>query len=208
MIHHFRLVGDEDRPIEYGQRALAVARAVGDFALEVHTTQLLGRAYFDMADYQQAIRVLRKNVVALEGERSREQFGTVGLVSVLSRTWLALSLAECGEFAEGIAHGEEAVRIAKAVDEPYSLLQADLGVGTLYLTQGDLPNAIRTLERDLELNHIWDLPLLLPWITSHLGLCICPGRPRGRSTAAARASDEPGDLAQEQQLSALGCLAE
>jgi tetratricopeptide (TPR) repeat protein len=169
MIHHFRLMGDEDRLIEYGQRALAVARAVGDFALEVHTTQLLGRAYFDMADYQQAIRVLRKNVAALEGDWSREQFGTVGLVSVLSRTWLALSLAECGEFTEGIAHGEEAVRIAKAVDEPYSLLQADLGVGTLYLTQGDLPNAIRTLERDLELYHIWDLPLLFPWITSHLG---------------------------------------
>jgi tetratricopeptide (TPR) repeat protein len=86
MIHHFRLMGDEDRLIEYGQRALAVARAVGDFALEVRTTQHLGRAYFDMANYQQAIQMLRKNVAALEGHRSRERFGTVGLVSVLART--------------------------------------------------------------------------------------------------------------------------
>ena len=169
MMHHFRLMGDEARLIEYGQRALAVARAVGDFGLQVQTNLHLGRAYYDMADYHQAIEVYRENVAALDADWSREQSGTVDLVSVLSRTWLALSLAECGEFTEGIAYGEEAVRTAKAVDDPYSLLQADLGVGTLYLTQGDLPNAIRTLERDLELYHIWDLPLLFPWLTSHLG---------------------------------------
>ncbi len=59
-----------------------------------------------------------------------------GLPAVNSRAWLARCLAELGAFPEGIAHGEEAVRIAEAVDHPNSLIHAYLGVGFLSLRTG------------------------------------------------------------------------
>ena len=49
---------------------------------------------------------------SLAGELSRERFGLTGLASVSSSIELSGLLAELGEFGEGIAHGEEALRIA------------------------------------------------------------------------------------------------
>ncbi len=45
----------------------------------------------------------------------RERFGLPGLLSVLSRTFLVWSLAERGDVSEGIARGEEAVRVAEGL---------------------------------------------------------------------------------------------
>jgi tetratricopeptide (TPR) repeat protein len=88
---------------------------------------------------------------------------------VLSRAWLGLCLAELGGFAEGIACGEEAVRIAQAIDHPYSLCTAYCGIGGLYLRKGDLPEAIRVLERGLGLCRTWNFLVLWPTAASELG---------------------------------------
>jgi tetratricopeptide (TPR) repeat protein len=77
--------------------------------------------------------------------------------------------AELGSFAEGIATGEEGVRIAQAVDHPLSLMFADVGIGQLYLAQGDLVRAIPTLERGLATCRTWDFPSWLPWLASRVG---------------------------------------
>ena len=65
-----------------------------------------------------------------------------GLASVVSRSFLACSLAECGAFAEGRAPAEEGVRIAEAADHPYSRVMAYWAVGFRSLRQGDLHQAI------------------------------------------------------------------
>jgi hypothetical protein len=52
-----------------------------------------------------------------------------GLPSVFSRCFLVLSLAEVGEFAEGITRGEEAVQIAEEADHPYSHAMARFTAG-------------------------------------------------------------------------------
>jgi tetratricopeptide (TPR) repeat protein len=166
MIQHFRVMGDDDRLIEYSERAHTLARAIGDFRLQVSTHLALGRAYYDMCDYHRAIEFLGKIVASLAGGRSHERFSGA---SALSRVWLAMSLVEQGKFAEGIAHAEEAVRIAAAVENPFSLTQAYFGVGGLYVTKGELQQAIRALEHSLELCQIRDLPLLFPMIASQLG---------------------------------------
>ena len=112
---------------------------------------------------------LRRNVAALEGELVRERFGQVGLVSVLSRTWLVWCLAEVGAFTEGTASGEEGMRIAQAVEHPFSLIAAYGGIGRLYLIKGDLPQAIPMLERGLALCQAIDTPVLFPLTASTLG---------------------------------------
>ena len=133
------------------------------------THLFLGRAYYALGDYPQAIDLLRQNLVSLEGALLRERFGLPGLPSVMSRDMLARCLAELGAFTEGLAHGEEGLRIAEAVDHPNSLIQACHGIGHVYLRKGELHQAIPWLERGLEVCRVWDIPLLLYLVSSTLG---------------------------------------
>ncbi|MFQ5896796.1 MAG: AAA family ATPase [Candidatus Methylomirabilia bacterium] len=161
--------GDYDQALKVGQRDLAVAADFGDFAGKVVASFRLGQAYHSLGDYPRAMECFRRNVAALDGELLHERFGMAGLPSVFSRSWLASCLAERGELAEGIARGEEAIRIAEAVDDPYSLIVACFGIGGLYLLKGDLEKAISVLERGLALGQVANIPLLFPFVASPLG---------------------------------------
>src|SRR5262249_41955359 len=152
----FREMGDHDSAVESGQHALAVAKALGDFALQVQVNLYLGVAYHTLGDHGRAMGFLRSNVESLAGVLLRERFGAAGLPAVLSREWLARCLAELGAFPEGIAHAEEALRIAEAVDHPNSLIHAYLCVGFLALRQRDPSRAIPVLERGLDLCRVFN----------------------------------------------------
>jgi tetratricopeptide (TPR) repeat protein len=169
MTHYFWILGDQDRAIEFGQRALALATALSDFALQVTTHFRLGQVYHALGDYRGAVEFLGRNIASLEGERLRERFGLTAPASVHSRTWFVWCLAELGAFAEGIARGEEGVRIAEEVGNQFALVDALFGVGGLYLCKGDLPQAIPVLERGLERCQVANIPLLFPRVASLLG---------------------------------------
>jgi class 3 adenylate cyclase len=166
---YFAIIGDQDRAVETGQRALAIAVASQDFALEVTATYVLGLPYLVLGDYRQAVHFHRKTVETLTGEWLHERLGP-GLISVFSRAYLNWSLAELGEFAEGIVRGEEAVQIAETTgDQPFTLCHAYLGVGLPHLRQGDLPQAIAGFERSLGVCQAGGLQTLLPLVASLLG---------------------------------------
>jgi class 3 adenylate cyclase/tetratricopeptide (TPR) repeat protein len=165
----FNLMGDYDRAIESGQRALATAEPVGDLGVQVVANYYLGIVYSQLGDHRRAMEFLRRNMEALDGDLIRERFGLAGLPAVLSRAQLAWSLAELGQFADGIICGEEGVRIAEAVRHPYSQIIADWGVGYLYLRRGDLDKAIRPLEHGLRLCRATDIRIVFPGVASGLG---------------------------------------
>ena len=131
----------------------------------------MGSAYHALGDYDRAIAVLTRTVVSLEGELLYERFDLPTVPSVRSRAWLAHYLAELGEFTQGIARGEEAVRLAEAVDNPSSLIVAYAGVGSLYLCKGDLHQAISALEQGLRIcrDTMLDNLLLFRIVASCLG---------------------------------------
>jgi class 3 adenylate cyclase/tetratricopeptide (TPR) repeat protein len=162
-------MGDQERALETGQRVFALANNLGDFSLQIMAYYSLGRVHSALGNYPQAVELLRKNVSLLQGDLSRERFGLTGLVSVSSSEELSQALAELGEFAEGITYGEEAIRIAEAVDHPFSRATVYWGVGNLYLYKGDLPKASAVLERGLELCQTLNIPFLLPVVASALG---------------------------------------
>jgi tetratricopeptide (TPR) repeat protein len=163
-------MGEPDRSRECGQRALTIAKALGDVALQVEANYRLGQAYLALGEYRRAMDFLGQNVSSLTGHLMQERFGLPGIASVVSRSYLVWCLAELGEFVEGIASGEEAVRIAEAADHPFSLSNALFGVGFLHLRKGDLRNAVPTLERCLALCRHWNIALWSPRITAALGL--------------------------------------
>ena len=166
---YFWWSGDYEGAMRVGQRDLAVARDFRNFAYMVVANFRLGQVHHSLGNYPRAIDFLRQNVAALDGDLVGERCGMAGLPSVFSRSWLALCLAERGEFAEGIAQGEEGVRIAGAADHPYTVIIACVGLGGLYLLKGELHNAISVLERALVLDRVENIPLLFPFVASTLG---------------------------------------
>jgi class 3 adenylate cyclase/tetratricopeptide (TPR) repeat protein len=169
MTECFGATGDLPHAVEVGQRALALAKTLGDAALQVVTRLFLGRVYYGLGDYPQAIDLLRQNVVALDGALCQERFGLSRLPSVTSRDILARCLAESGAFTAGLACGEEGFRIAEVVNHPPSLIEVGWGIGYAYLRQGAFRQAISWLERGVETCRVWDQPLLLYISSSALG---------------------------------------
>ena len=86
----------------------------------------------------------------------------------MSRTWLVACLADLGEFDEGTARGDEAIRLAEAAEHSSSLTQAHYTLGTLFLCQGNLP-AIHVLERGLGLCRAAAILTWLPSLAAALG---------------------------------------
>ncbi|HKZ05554.1 MAG TPA: AAA family ATPase, partial [Methylomirabilota bacterium] len=166
----YRLTGDQDRAVEAGERAHALAQRHEDFALKIGTNTWLGQVRYGLADYPGAIALFRQNVERLVGPYLTERFGRPQVLAVHSRTILVWCLAELGAFAEGIARGEEALAIAESVEQPLSVATAAAGLGYCLMRAGDLPRAIPLLERGLEATRVANSPLWLPRIASALGL--------------------------------------
>ena len=162
-------IGNLDRALVYGRRARAIAATLGDFPLQVTTNWFLGVVYHGLGDYRQAMDVLRQNVMSIQGELLRERFGQIGSVAGGSRNRLVFCLAEVGAFAEGSAHGAEAIRIFEAPDYSYPLVAAYFSVGFLHLRKGELDQAIPMFERCLVLCQTLNFPIWFPATASVLG---------------------------------------
>jgi class 3 adenylate cyclase/tetratricopeptide (TPR) repeat protein len=164
------LMGDPRRAEELGRRALLIASGLGDFALEVVATLFLGQGYFRVGDYRRAIDHCLRNVTTIKAERAHQRLGLTGLPSVLSRIWLAWAFAERGEFAEATMHAEEALSIAEAAGQPYSVGAACLCLGQVHLIRGALAQAVPVLEQGAGLCRSWNLRLTLATTAPALGL--------------------------------------
>ena len=168
LTHYFWRMGDHARAIESGEQALAIAEELGDFALQT-TNVNLGLAHYAVGDYARAIPCLRKTIAALAGDRVSERFGWAALPAVTSRAYLVGCLAELGEFGEGIGVGEEAIKIAEAANHPFSLGQALLNLGVLYVRKGELRRASALLERGPGLSGVSKVSALAAGISAALG---------------------------------------
>jgi tetratricopeptide (TPR) repeat protein len=156
------VMGEHDRAIAAGQQALALATTSGLFDVQVNAQNNLSVAYYAAGDFRQALDVSQRTVAVLTGEFLSERFGLPIFPALLGRGYVALCLAELGDFAEGASIGEEAVRLAETVAQPNSMLIVLIRVGLCYRRQGVLQKAIPMLERGLALSQSADIPLQFP----------------------------------------------
>jgi class 3 adenylate cyclase/tetratricopeptide (TPR) repeat protein len=169
LCNYFVGTGEHDHAIAAGQRALALATTSGAVDLQVSTQTTLGLAYHTVGDFQQALDVSRQVIALLTGERRSARLGRLVLPAVASRGYVVWSLAELGDFAEGIAVAEDAVRLAEAAEQPISIAFALMAVGWLARCQGALHTAISVLERGLALCQSANISIYFPPIASILG---------------------------------------
>jgi class 3 adenylate cyclase/tetratricopeptide (TPR) repeat protein len=169
LANYLQLMGDQTRAIESGAQAQAIAAELGDRSLALQANLYLGQAHWARGEYREAVAVLGRNEQLLEGEMAAERVSEAVFRAVTTRTWSVWSLAELGEFAEGLARGEAALALAERVEHPGVLVNADLGLGRLLLRRGELEPALRSLERALALTRSADIAAILPFVATSLG---------------------------------------
>jgi class 3 adenylate cyclase/tetratricopeptide (TPR) repeat protein len=160
LTNFFTLRGDFDHAITYGERALSLTDPA-DVELAAPTNNFLSLAFFGKGDYRRAAELTARSAGLVGQAHAGERFGMAQLASVYSRTVMAWSLAELGEFDRGQAAGEEGLRIAEAAEHPHSVIFACVGLGTLYLRRGECERAASILERAYVAWQATDLPAVL-----------------------------------------------
>ncbi len=167
--HHLHTGGHATDVRTFAQRVEAIGATLGDVPLQVVAQFYLFLACHVSGDYRGTERVCRKVMQSLQGERTRERFGVAVFPAVQSRAYLARALAERGLFDEGDAQGHEAIRIAEALDQPFSILWACLGLAYVNSVRGELSQAARLLERAVAQCRDWNIAVWAPIAMASLG---------------------------------------
>ncbi|MGH2609184.1 MAG: ATP-binding protein, partial [Tepidiformaceae bacterium] len=167
--HHSSTGGHAADVRTFAERVEAIGETLGDVPLQVVAQYHLVLACHLSGDYRGTEHVCRRLMQALQAERTRERLGVAVFPAVLSRVYLARSLAERGVFDEGDAHGEEAIRMAEALDHPYSLVLACLALAYVNSLRGELSQAARLLERAVAQCRDWNITFYTPTAMASLG---------------------------------------
>ena len=187
---------DPIRAIALSEQALALAEGGSDLGLRVVATFFLGQACHAHGDYRRAITVLTDNVERLSPEMAGERFGMGLPASVVTRVWLAFSLADMGRFGEARARCDEAARITNAVSrQAYSDFHLRVAVGVVSSRRGDFDSAIPSLEGAVEVARHGNLQLM---VTSGLGWLghayLLAGRPSEAVAALEESLSERAEI--------------
>ena len=172
-------IGDHEHVIRTAPREMGAVRGTygWGFGVGVTTNFRLGQAHHSLGEYARAAEHLRRNIDLVSGDLLYDRSYMAGLPAVLSRAWLAMCHAERGEFADALAIGEEALRIAEAGDPGFSLVVASAGLGSVWLLKGELDHATAVLERGLAVDAGELTARAWPFVASTLGAAYtCLGR--------------------------------
>ena len=167
--HHLVTVGQATEVRTFAQRVEAIGETLSNVPLQVAAQYYLLIACHISGDYRGTEQICRRLMQLLQGERTRERFGLAVFPAVASLGLLACTLAERGVFDEGDAHGQEAVRIAEALDHPVSIIWACLSLAYVNSVKGELSQAARLLERAVAQCRDWNITFWTPVAMASLG---------------------------------------
>ncbi len=167
--HHLHTGGHVTEVRTFAQRVEAIAERLGDVPLQIAAQYYLTAASHLSGDYRGTEHVCRKLMQLLHGQPTHERFGLAVFPAVMARAHLACALAERGLFDEGDAHGQEAIRIAEALNHPYSAVFGCIHLTYLKSVRGELSQAARLLERAVAQCREWNITSLIPITMAPLG---------------------------------------
>jgi class 3 adenylate cyclase/tetratricopeptide (TPR) repeat protein len=167
--HHVHTGGHATEVRTLAQRVETIAERLGDVPLEIAAQYYLAAASDLSGNYRATERVCRNVMQSLRDPRTREGFGLATFPAVFFRTVLARVLAQRGVFDEGNAHGQEAIRIAEALDQPFSVVVGCLDLAYLKSVRGELSQAAGLLERAVGQCSEWNITSHTPVAMASLG---------------------------------------
>ena len=160
------LLGELDEALVTGTRALAIARDLGDLELRILTTTYLGQVHYHRGEYKRAVELGTDNLAALPAHRGSESFGLSAPASVYNRSYLVLSLAQLGRFAEAAEYEAEALRLAEPTHHAFTVGMAHRAAGTLHLLKGDWARTRSLIEHSIAVVRTGS-PLHLPLVVAY-----------------------------------------
>jgi class 3 adenylate cyclase/tetratricopeptide (TPR) repeat protein len=151
-----------DEALVTGTRAVEIARRSGDLRLGAVATSCLEEAYYYRGEYEHVVEIATGSLPVLPVEWGNEFFGLAVPASVFGRSWLIMSLAELGRFAEAAKYETEAIQLAEQTQNAHTIGWAHLAASMVHLFEGDWGKA-RSL-----VDHWMNVPgteaaMLLPW---------------------------------------------
>ncbi len=161
------ITGDHAAAIVAASRALEIGQRLGDVATHATAVLRLGAIHHTLGEYDTAAVYLRQGLQLIGDEWLRERFGMTSTASVVARHWLARTLAELGNFSEGLAVAQEGLDTALSTGFVGDLPPALSAVGYVYLYRGDTLEALAPLTRAVEIGRATEF---LNWGTTALGL--------------------------------------
>jgi class 3 adenylate cyclase/tetratricopeptide (TPR) repeat protein len=170
------LLGQLDEALMTGTRALQIAGRLGDLRLRIPATTYLEQAHYWRGEYERAVELATDNLAALPADWVYEYFGSTAPASVFDRSWLVMSLAEIGRFAEAAEHEAKAIRLAETTRHAFTVGLAYRAAGTLHLLKGDWAKARSLTEHRITVLRTGNLVNLLPsgvaasaWVLAQFG---------------------------------------
>jgi tetratricopeptide (TPR) repeat protein len=157
------LLDELDEAHASGTRALGIAERLGDLRLRILTTTLLEQVHYYRGEYARLIELATSNLAALPADWVYEYLGAPAPASVFDRSWLVMSLAQLGRFAEAAEYEAEAIRLAEPTQHGFTVSQAYRAAGDRHLLQGDWPKARSLYERQIAVARTGNVVLHLPW---------------------------------------------
>src|SRR5262249_53738530 len=166
---YYWLTGQHRKAVEFGARACVVAASAGDPEFQAEANNRLAWTWHTLGEYRKAIDAASQSVDLLPDALRHRDFGQGTSSAVSARVWLARGFAELGEFTEAIKWGDEALRIAEAIEHPWTILAACVGAGMARLRKGDVTGAVFALERGFALADPVQAPTWASYIAASLG---------------------------------------
>ncbi len=172
------VLGDLDEALACGTRALTIARKLGDLEMSIRSTNYLAQAALYRGDYQRVVELTTESLAALPPDWAHKRFvGPATLASVYSRSFLVVSLAELGRFAEAAEHEAEALRLAESMlHAPVSVGVAHLGASLSNIFQGEWTRARALTERWIAVCRTGNVLIMLApalsssaWVLAQMG---------------------------------------
>lgn len=166
---YYRTTGNLGEAVTVGQRAQAIAESREERALDVATSFYLAATYGDSGQYGRCEALCQKMLSLLPEEAVRERCGLAVFPSVSAHAYLAGCLAQRGEFEAARVEGQAAVKIAEALNHPFSITFGLWALAYALGLQGAVDTAIELLERGRDISRAWKLGLGALRVDSELG---------------------------------------
>jgi tetratricopeptide (TPR) repeat protein len=152
-----------DEALLTGTRAVEISTRAGDSRLLIVTKSCLEQVHYYRGEYEHVVKIATENLAALPPEWDHEFFGMAVPPSIFGRTYLIMSLAELGRFAEAAKYAAEGIELAEPTQHAHTIGFAQFAGSILHLLKGEWAKAHLLIEQWTNTCLTLQTPSLLPW---------------------------------------------